>query len=124
VNKLLSAIGAATSGVLLVSTSALAFCFNEKSYNGGTDTVSCNANGDSGSNRVERPGGGLNYTYRVSGSSIEDSVGGVLLDSTASVIHGDEGPCNRSIRPIIGGSKTFTCTNADASVAFIRVFAE
>ena len=126
------AIGAAALSVLLVSTSAFAFCQAEQSLNGDSGSAECADEDDFGNVVVLRTGEGLDYTYVVTGILLEEEAGGVLLDETGSVVFGDRadgtnGPCNVSFSVDGGGSVesvTFTCNNASAPVASVRVFAE
>lgn len=127
--KALLVVCAAISSVALASSTAFAFCTNTESYNGGSDTVSCNAQSDQATNSVTRSGLTNNYFYTVSATNVESTAGGVLLDSTSSVVSGTRkngtfGPCNESFSVVGSGSKAFDCRNSNAAVANIRVFAE
>ena len=63
------------------------------------------------------------------GENLPSEVGGVLLDSTGSVVIGDlgngvRGPCSQSISGTDIRIAQFECLDADAAVQIIRVFAE
>jgi hypothetical protein len=124
--NIVSAVGAIALGALLASSTALAFCVEEKSFtpnSGGTDEVFCDDEGDSGSNLVDLISGD-DYLYRISADGAEEAAGGALLDSTASVIIGDDGPCNESFEVEGSGNALFFCINARKAVQRIRVFVE
>jgi hypothetical protein len=122
------AAGAATLSVLLLSSSAFAFCFTEKSYAGGIDRAECVDQGVQAGIEVTDLGG-RTYLYTVAASGQTSVAGGVLLDDTGSVLigtraRGVRGPCNESVARADIAIGVFICGEADAPVAFIRVFAE
>jgi hypothetical protein len=77
---------------------------------------------------VRQIGDGLDYVYVVTTIISESGAGGGLLDSLGRVVVGDRadgsrGPCEQSFSETRGSPETvtFTCNNASAPVAFIRV---
>jgi hypothetical protein len=127
--KKLSTVVATTLSVLLASSSAFAFCLGEKEFvvDGlfglGKDTVQCRE-GDLFATMEVTRFDSTSYFYLFGAENLTSEVGGVLLDSTGSVVIGNGGPCNQSVFATgLFVSQAF-CTNANAQVQFIRVFAE
>jgi hypothetical protein len=130
-----STVVAAALSVLLASSTAFAFCLGEKEFvvdplfGLGKDNVQCR-DGDVFATLDVTKFDSRSYLYLVGGDHLTSEVGGVLLDSTGSVVSGDRGgaagrgPCNQSVFATGLFVSQFLCTNADAQVQFIRVFAE
>lgn len=128
--KTLLAVCAAISSVALASSPASAQCGNQKVYNGGSDSTSCNATGDQGKIDVTRTGLTNNYFYTVTLSNLEGSGKGVLLGPTGIIVigtrkSGTRGTCDEGFFPPAGtGQQAFDCRNADRAVGLIQVRAE
>ena len=148
--KPLPAFVATALSALLASSSAFAFCVAEKEFTpddttddfalAGADTIECRDGDLGGVVRVKRIDP-HNYTYLIGTEGPTSQVGGVLLDSTGSVVSGfrrdgrdtlddppqlfDFGPCNQATEahgaPFISGG---SCLETNAEVAFIRVFVD
>ena len=126
----LLAVCAAISSVALASSTAFAFCANQKVYNGGTDSTSCDQQEDQARIDVTRTGLTNNYFYTLTVSNLEGAATGSVLDPTGFPAqgirkNGTRGACVESFNPQGSqGQQAFDCRDADRAVGLIAVSAE